>query len=80
MARFLKINRSVFNEKHWSTNDRSKGILIDSEEFPGCLKYVIKEDSLILLSGSNGVFAVDLDVGSRLTGEMDEVIDCFVRS
>lgn len=78
MASYLKINRSIFNEKHWSTNDRQKGILIDSEAFPGVLKYVIKDDSMILLSGCNGVFTFNLASGGSLLGEINAVIDCYL--
>lgn len=80
MVSYLKINKTLFNEKHWGTNDRDKGLLIDSEEFPGALRYVIKGDSLILLSGTNGIFAFDLGVGARLTAELREVIASFIRS
>lgn len=78
MASYLKINKSIFNEKHWSTNDRKKGILIDSAFFPGVLKYVIKDDSMILLSGCNGVFTFNLASGELLLDEIDAVIDCYL--
>lgn len=77
MASYLRINRSIFNEKHWTTNDRSKGILVDSQFFPGVLKYVIKDDSIILLSGRNGVFTFDLAIGELLLDEINAVIDCY---
>lgn len=77
MASYLRINQSIFNEKHWTTSDRNKGILIDSEAFPGVLKYVIKGNSMILLSGCNGVFAFDLACGEPLLNEINAVIDCY---
>ena len=79
MANYFKLNRTVFNASHWPTNNRKKGILIRSEEFPGVLRYVVKEDSLILLSGSHGVFCFDLDAGEVLLGEIGEIVDCYKR-
>ena len=49
MAGHLQISKTVFNVKHWHTNDCRRGILIESEAFPGAVKYVIKGDSIILL-------------------------------
>jgi len=77
MAKYLKIDKIIFNESHWPTNDRKKGILIRSEAFPGGVKYVIKGDSIILLSGNNGVFCLDLDVGEVFLAEVLEVVRCF---
>ena len=79
MANYFKLNRNVFNASHWPTNNREKGLLIRSEEFPGLVRYVIKEDSLIVLSGSNGIFCFDLEVGEALLNEMREIVACYKR-
>lgn len=77
MAEFLKINKIVFNENHWSTDDRKKGILIASADFPKAVRYVIKEDSLIILSGNNGVLCFDLDIGEVFLRELLEIVKCY---
>ena len=77
MAGYLKINKIVFNENHWSTDDRKKGILIASVAFPKAVRYVIKEDSLIILSGNNGVLCFDLAVGPVFLKEITDIIDCY---
>lgn len=77
MAEYLKINKNIFNSNHWSTDDRKKGILIASEAFPKAVRYVIKEDSLIILSGNNGVLCFDLAVGPVFLKEITEIIDCY---
>ncbi|MGV8905800.1 MAG: hypothetical protein ACOH15_04290 [Acetobacterium sp.] len=77
MAKYLKFDKIIFNETHWPTNDREKGILIHSSVFPGVVKYVIKGDSLIILSGNHGVFCFDLDKGEVFINEIDEIVKCF---
>ena len=79
MTNYFKLNRNVFNASHWPTNNRKKGILIRSEEFPSVLRYVVKGDSLILLSGSHRAFCFDLDAGEVLLGEMREIVECYKR-
>ena len=54
MEKYLKINKIVFKDTHWPTNNREKGILIGSAEFPSAVKYIIKGNSLIILSGTMG--------------------------
>lgn len=78
MAGCMQINKAVFNEKHWSTNDRNRGLLIDSEAFPKALRYVVKGNSLILLSGNHGIFCFDLKVGPQLLQEVGEIVDCYL--
>lgn len=77
MAEYLKINKIVFNDTHWPTNNREKGILISSAAFPSAVKYVIKGDSLIILSGNNGVFCFDLDIGEQFLDEILEIVKCY---
>ncbi|MEO1816433.1 MAG: hypothetical protein ABGU93_12710 [Acetobacterium sp.] len=75
----MNFNKIIFNDKHWHTNDRNRGILIDSEAFPGSVKYVVKGNSLILLSGNHGVFCFDLKIGPIFLDEVSEIIDCYVQ-
>ena len=77
MTVYLKINKIIFNESHWPTDDRQKGILIASEAFPKAVRYVIKEDSLIILSGNNGVLCFDLAIGPVFLQEIIEIISCY---
>ena len=77
MADYLCINKSIFNDRHWRTNDRRKGILIESEAFPGSVCYVIKGQSIVLLSGNHGLFCFDLKCGDRFLSELAEVIACY---
>ena len=77
MTDYLKINKIIFNETHWPTDDRKKGILIASVAFPKAVRYVIKEDSLIILSGNNGVLCFDLAIGPVFLQEITEIIDCY---
>lgn len=77
MPRYLKFNKAIFCEKHWRSNDRHRGLLIDSEAFPEALRYVIKDQCLILLSGSHGVFCFDLAAGPALLNEIRAIIDCY---
>lgn len=75
--KYLLIDKIIFNDSHWPTNDRKKGILIRSNDFPGAVKYVIKGDSMIILSGNNGVFCFDLDEGELFLNEVLETVRCF---
>ena len=77
MTAYLKINKIIFNESHWPTDDRQKGILIASDAFPKAVRYVIKEDSLIILSGNNGVLCFDLAIGPVFLQEITEIIGCY---
>ena len=77
MTVYLKINKIIFNETHWPTDDRQKGILIASDAFPKAVRYVIKEDSLIILSGNNGVLCFDLAIGPVFLQEIIEIIGCY---
>lgn len=77
MTVYLKINKIIFNETHWPTDDRQKGILIASDAFPKAVRYVIKADSLIILSGNNGVFCFDIDKGELFLGEVLEIVKCY---
>lgn len=77
MDEYLKLNKIIFNDSHWPTNDRKKGILIGSNAFPSGVKYVIKGDSLIILSGNNGVLSFDLEKGEKFLGEVSEIVKCF---
>lgn len=77
MAKHLKINKAIFNENHWPTNDRDSGIIIASERFSGMVKYVIKQESLIILSGNNGILCFDLDVGDDFVNEVSAIVDCY---
>lgn len=77
MPRYLKFNKAIFCEKHWRINDRQRGLPIDSEAFPDVLRYVIKDQDLILLSGIHGVFGFDLAAGPTLLNEIGEIIDCY---
>ena len=77
MTVYLKINKVIFNETHWPTDDRQKGILIASDAFPKAVRYVIKEDSLIILSGNNGVLCFDLAIGPVFLQEITEIIGCY---
>lgn len=77
MGKSLWINKCVFNENHWATDDRDNGILIASERFSGMVKYVIKQESLIILSGNNGILCFDLDVGADFVDEVREIVDCY---
>ena len=77
MALYLKINKIIFNENHWPTDDRKNGILIRSDRFPSGVRYVIKEDSLIILSGNNGVLCFDLDKGEIFLDEILEIVKCY---
>ena len=77
MTVYLKINKIIFNESHWPTDDRQKGILIASDAFPKAVRYVIKDDSLIILSGNNGVLCFDLAIGPVFLQEIIEIIGCY---
>ena len=77
MSVYLKINKIIFNESHWPTDDRQKGILIASDAFPKAVRYVIKDDSLIILSGNNGVLCFDLAIGPVFLQEIIEIIGCY---
>lgn len=77
MPRYLKFNKAIFCEKYWRSNDRHQGLLIDSEAFPDRLRFVIKDQFLILLSGCHGVFCFDLAAGPALLNEIGEIIDCY---
>lgn len=77
MPRYLKINKAIFCEKHWRHNDRHRGLLIESEAFPEALRYLIKDQSLVLLSGSHGVFCFDLAPAPLLIKELQEIVDCY---
>lgn len=77
MTRYLKFNKAIFCEKHWRINDRHRGLAIDSEAFPEALRYVVKNQNLILLSGVHGVFGFDMAAGPALLSEIQEIIDCY---
>jgi len=77
MAEYLKINKIIFNVTHWPTDDRKNGILIASDAFPSAVRYVVKEDSLIILSGNNGVLCFDLAIGPVFMKEISEIIGCY---
>lgn len=77
MDKFLKINKIIFNDTHWPTNNREKGILIGSNAFPSAVKYVIKGNSLIILSGNNGVLCFDLEIGEAFLAEIGEIVKCY---
>lgn len=79
MAEYTSINKILFNEKHWYINERKKGILINSSSFPGAVKYLIKEDSIILMSGIHGLFSFDLKSGPRFLDELGEIVNCYGR-
>lgn len=74
----LRINQNIFHENYWKSKDRNQGILIASESFPRILKYVVKGDSLILLSGANGIFCFDLSVAELLTAEIREIVKVYL--
>lgn len=76
----MSINPGVFHAKYWSGNDREKGILIDSQFFGNRVRYVVKGDSLILLSSKNGIFAFKLAAGKKLLEEVGEIIAVYDRS
>jgi len=80
MAEYLKINKNIFNVTHWPTDDRKHGILVASDAFPSAVRYVVKEDSLIILSGNNGVLCFDLAVGPVFLQEITEIVGCYRHS
>lgn len=80
MTEYLKINKNIFNVTHWPTDDRKNGILVASVAFPSAVRYVVKEDSLIILSGNNGVLCFDLAVGQIFLNEVLEIVDCYRHS
>ena len=51
--------------------------MIASDAFPKAVRYVIKEDSLIILSGNNGVLCFDLAIGPVFLQEIIEIIGCY---
>ncbi|MEO1815028.1 MAG: hypothetical protein ABGU93_05480 [Acetobacterium sp.] len=77
MPRYLKINKAIFCEKYWRVNDRQRGLPIDSEAFPDVLRYVVKDQDLILLSGIHGVFGFDMAAAPTLLNEIGKIIDCY---
>jgi hypothetical protein len=77
MGRYIRIDKIIFNDSHWPTNDRKNGILISSNEFPSAVKYVVKGDSLIILSGNNGLLCFDLGIGLVFLKEIAEIVDCY---
>ncbi|MBU4541353.1 MAG: hypothetical protein KJ774_09035 [Firmicutes bacterium] len=77
MRRYLKINKAIFCEKYWRREDRQRGLLIESEAFPEALRYVIKDQSLILLSGTYGIFCFDLTAAPALLAELSALVDCY---
>lgn len=79
MAEYTCINKVLFNEKHWYINERTNGILINSISFPGAVKYLIKGDSIILMSGIHGIFSFDLKHGPRFLDELGEIVNCYGR-
>lgn len=77
MTRKLEFNKAIFCEKHWRINDRHRGLAIDSEAFPETLRYVVKDQNLILLSGVHGVFGFDMAAAPAFLNEIQEIIDCY---
>ncbi|MGL4605898.1 MAG: hypothetical protein ACRCU3_00315 [Eubacteriaceae bacterium] len=72
MKKDFGIKKQTFNLNHWRGNDRSKGILLESEVYEN-LKYVIKEDSLIIISGEHGIFCLDLIACQQMGNEIAEI-------
>lgn len=77
MRRYLKINKAIFYEKYWRLNDRQRGLPIESEAFPTALRYVIKDQSLILLSGIHGIFCFDLAAAPVFLAELGAIVECY---
>ncbi|KAF5068299.1 hypothetical protein DSECCO2_244590 [anaerobic digester metagenome] len=77
MTRKLEFNKAIFCEKHWRINDRHRGLAIDSEAFPETLRYVVKDQNLILLSGVHGVFGFDMAAAPAFLNEIQAIIDCY---
>lgn len=77
MTRTLTFDKAIFCEKYWRINDRRRGLLIDSEAYPEALRYVVKDQTLILLSGYYGVFGFDMAAAPALLDEIQAIIDCY---
>lgn len=74
MEKILRLKRHILNDRYWSTNNREKGILFHSQAYPGTVKYVIKGDSIIILSENHGVLCFGLEEGEALLEEISDLV------
>ena len=71
----MDIFRRIYNFKSQSRS-RKEGFEVESDEFIG-LRYIIKDDSLVITSAKNGAFAVDLEKGKLLAQEIIEMVEHY---
>lgn len=71
----MDIFRRIYNFKSQSRS-REEGFEVESDRFVG-LRYIIKENSLIITSAKNGAFAVDLKKGKLLAKEIKEMVEYY---
>ncbi len=58
------------------SRDRKVGFEVESDRFIG-LRYIIKGNSLVIVSGKNGAFSVDLKKGKLLAQEIMEMVEYY---
>lgn len=64
-----KVFQYLFQSRDRNT-DRSAGIVIESEEFPKKLRYIVTNDQIILASTTHGAFAVNIESADALADEL----------
>lgn len=77
MTERLTINAKKIFNMFIKSKDRSVGIEIESK-IDG-LKYILKDNSLVLATIENGVFAIGLDCIEDLADEIVEITAAFER-
>jgi len=58
------------------SRDRKEGFEVESDRFIG-MRYIIKGDSLVIVSGKNGAFSVDLKKARLLALEIMEMVEYY---
>lgn len=75
-----KRNEMEFIKRIYNFNsqsrDRKEGFEVESDRFIG-LRYIIKGNSLVIVSGKNGAFSVDLKKANLLALEIMEMVEHY---
>lgn len=56
-------------------SDRNAGIMIDSDAFPRGLRYLIKDDQIVMVSVKNGAFSISFDGVKQLAAELTAIAE-----
>ena len=55
--------------------DRDNGIMIDSDAFPRGLRYLVKDDQIVMVSVKNGAFSIGIDGAQKLAAELAAIAE-----